>query len=215
VSLDDAIEPREDEPMKTLTTMMTLVAAMTLLTANASAQSVDQGRATDRLDFNPAVQVVGASLGAGLGGLSGVFTGGFTGFLVCGANIFSNSCSSAVGIGALAGGLAGGVGGSVLGAGILGGDYATSRDYGVAAAGGAAGLLLSVPVTLAMAGAMRGAYVHNDTVLWTNIATMSLMTGLGASLGYQSGYSVPWVRDVALTPMVGGEYDGLVLSGRF
>ena len=200
---------------KQLATMMTLAAAMTLFSATASAQSVGKKRSTDRLDFNPVVQVVGSTVGAGLVGGGGVVTGGVLGFLACGGSLFSGACSTTIGGGMLFGGAAGVIGGAVLGAGILGGDYGTSRDYGVSAAGGALGLLLAVPTTLVIDNAMRGASIDQDAIFWTNVATMSLMTGLGASLAYQATYSVPWMREVSLTPMVTGEHNGLVLSGRF
>jgi hypothetical protein len=74
VSLGDAIELREDDTMKTLTTMMTLVASMILFSASASAQ--DGVYVSERYDYDTSRQnlagVVGGAAGASLGALAGL-----------------------------------------------------------------------------------------------------------------------------------------------
>ncbi len=54
----------------------------------------------------------------------------------------------------------------------------------------------------------------SDAALLSGVAAAGLMTGLGASLGYQANYSAAGLREVSIAPMV-GEHNGLVVSGRF
>ncbi len=198
---------------KQLVTMMTLMTAMTLFSATASAQSVNDEAATERLDFNPVLQAAGASVGAGAGIVGGTFAGGLAAALVCDVSV-SYACNDVIIGSAVAGAALGGMSGALVGVGALGGNHATSEETARAIGGAAAGMLLSVPMVYGVTALVQTQTNDTDTALYVGIATASVMTGLGASLGYQSSYDASGVTDVTIAPMV-GEHKGLVLSGRF
>jgi hypothetical protein len=197
---------------KQLTTMMILVAAMTLFSATASAQALHVE--VEPYDFNPTLQVVGATAGAGLGGFGGAFAGAAVGSVLCDSHDEFLGCLGEVVIGGGVGIAVGSVSGSVLGAGLTGGSYADADNYAEAAGGAVLGGLVAIPLTFGVVSVADAMGMDSSATFVTGAVLASASMGLGASLGYRATYNAPRFSEVRLTPMV-GEHNGLVLSGRF
>ncbi len=219
--------------MKT-TIMMWAMALVTLLSTNAFAQlsnpnperpdgfdsEFDLRPAQERYDYDTGLQ-----LGAGfLGGFAGATLGGAGGF-VFGSTSCRGGGFSCIGAGIIEGTLGGVVFGTVGAAGavvVTGGRYADEDDTFGAFAGGALGLVIGAPIG-ALTGISVAQFLRPDgagnewdifcILLGTGITGFG--AGLGASLGYQDGYNDSPIIDLAITPMLDGEHNGLVLSGRF
>jgi hypothetical protein len=249
VSLGDAIELREDDTMKTLTTMMTLVASMILFSASASAQlpELPSGRIGFDTSARLSLGILGSSdaplpepasvgqrydystglqTGAGiLGGFVGTTVGGVAGYFF-GVSQCSGGGFSCLGAGIIEGAVGGIAFGTIGAAGAViatGGKHQDGDDTFGAATGGLIGLVLAAPIG-AVVGIGTTQFLRpsgGDYDTWQNIGVLvgtgitGLGAGLGASWGYQWGYNDSPVTDLALTPMLGGEHNGVVLSGRF
>ncbi len=197
---------------KKLTTMMTLMAAISLFSASASAQSVNKDRTHDRFDYNLTLQYVGGTAGAGLGGFGGLFAGAAVGAVICSSEFLD--CLSGVFIGSGIGMVAGGVTGAVVGTTLTGGDYADEDVYGATVGGAMLGGLAAIPLTFGTIVIINAVSRDSSAVLLTSALVASTSIGVGAAMGYQSNYRISRFESVSLTPML-GEHNGLVLSGRF
>ncbi len=201
--------------MKTqLLTTLSLLAAMTFSSATASAQDEPLQLHVETYDFNPTLQVVGATVGAGAGAVGGIFLGAAIGAaLPCESDVFG--CIGPVVLGSYGGLAIGGLSGAVLGASLTGGDHAQWHNYAGAAGGALLGGLVAVPLAMGVMSFTSTFSKHgSDVPFLAGALAATASVGLGASLGYRLSYQVPVLQDVTFAPMV-GERNGLVLSGRF